>query len=91
MLIKYLRDENRNPVGVIVATGKYKVGWSKKHPRDRWDRETAWEIAQERAESDFDWGLSAFSGIDHLPVKDSYRILMELRKMRNRSARYFKD
>lgn len=27
-LVKYVRDENRNPIGVVVALGNDKIGWS---------------------------------------------------------------
>ena len=49
MLVKYVRDEKRKPVGVVVATGKYKVGWSLCSKEDKWDKKVGMTMAVGRA------------------------------------------
>ena len=49
MLVKYVRDSKRRPVGVVVATGKYKVGWSLCDKKDKWDKKVGVALAAGRA------------------------------------------
>lgn len=50
VLVKYVRDENRNPFACIVATDKDKIGVSICHPNDTFSKRFAREIAMRRAE-----------------------------------------
>lgn len=49
MLIKYVRDGENNRVGVVVATGSSKIGWSLCNKLDRFDRKKGLMIAEARA------------------------------------------
>jgi len=49
MLVKYVRDSKRRPVGIVVATGKYKVGWSLCNGKDKWNKEVGLSLAAGRA------------------------------------------
>jgi hypothetical protein len=55
MIRQYIRDENRNPVGVIVAISPTKFGWAFCHPKtsknsgDRWNKIVGVSLAQTRA------------------------------------------
>jgi len=49
MLIQYLRDDNRQPYGVIIATDEDSIGWSLCHKNDRWDRDFGIKKATYRA------------------------------------------
>lgn len=57
MIRQYIRDENRNPVGVIVAISPNKYGWAFCHPKtsknngDRWNKIVGVSLAQVRAEN----------------------------------------
>jgi len=46
-LVRYIRDDRRQPVGVLVATSEG-IGWSVAAPRDRFDRQLGVHIATER-------------------------------------------
>ena len=80
MLIEYIRDENRNRVGMVVAIDSYRIGWSKVKPRsgDRFNKEMGLKIATGRANI----GSTA-------SVPNDVQILLE--KMQDRATRYFKD
>lgn len=62
MIKMYVRDENRNPVGVVVALGPSQYGWSFCHSPtannkgDKWDRFIGVDLAVDRAKS----GLTSF-------------------------------
>ena len=50
MLVRYIRGDNRQPIGVLVGT-RYGVGWSVAAPRDRvgqFDRDLGRHIAVQR-------------------------------------------
>ena len=49
MLVKYVRDAKRKPVGVVVATGKYNVGWSLCSKEDKWNKKVGITMAVGRA------------------------------------------
>lgn len=53
MLIEYVRNKNRHPIGVVVAVGKNKIGWSKCNKQDKWDRNLGIQIAKNRAEKGY--------------------------------------
>jgi hypothetical protein len=55
MIKQYIRDEHRNPVGVIVAIGRNQFGWSFCHSSttnskgDRWNKTIGIDLAVSRA------------------------------------------
>lgn len=49
MLVEYVRNRKKRPIGVVVATGKYKVGWSLCDKKDEWDKEVGMAMAVGRA------------------------------------------
>jgi len=51
MLIKYVRDKKRRPIGAIVALDKVSVGWSKCSKHDLWNKKIALNVAAGRAEA----------------------------------------
>ena len=36
-IVNYVRDKNREPIGVVIAINKNKVGWSKRKGNGRWN------------------------------------------------------
>lgn len=97
MLIKYIRDDNYKPIGVIVAIDAENVGYAFCNPRDRWNKGLAKEIAIGRALSgskppipnrqllsyNKDTGLYDYISLEDLTFK-----LVE--RMRERAKAYFK-
>lgn len=51
MLINYVRDKKGRPFGVVVATGRNLIGWSKCNKSDKWNRELGLKIAANRSSS----------------------------------------
>lgn len=42
MIKEYVRDKNRNPIGILIATekdGELLVGWSACNPKDQWSKD----------------------------------------------------
>lgn len=72
-----------DPIGMVVATGRNQVGWSLCCPRDKFNKERAKEIAINRA--DF-YGTDKQCLMENVP----FSILDEIRKMYDRSERYYK-
>lgn len=50
MLIEYIRTEDRQPIGCIVAIDKNSIGISLLNPKDEFDKNLAKKIAIGRAE-----------------------------------------
>lgn len=50
MLVKYVRNDKRAKIGVVVAIGKGQVGWSMCHRLDKFDKAKAIKIAKGRAD-----------------------------------------
>lgn len=64
IVIKYVRDNNRKPIGVVVAIDSNKIGWSMCHKDDRWNKDMGKTIAINRA-----WeGLSLEDNIKKAPL-----------------------
>ena len=55
IIIRYLRDEENNPYGVVVATSPANIGWSMCSDKDRWSKQLAKQIALGRARKITDW------------------------------------
>jgi len=49
MLTRYVRDKNRNPIGVIICTQYGHIGWSLTHKNDRWNKSEGKALAYGRA------------------------------------------
>jgi hypothetical protein len=53
VLIKYVRDKSRKPIGMVVAVKQEKepftLGWSLCNKKDKWNRDIAKKIAIGRA------------------------------------------
>ena len=72
-----------DPIGVIVAIDKNKVGWSLCSPRDKCNKERGKMIAQMRAEA---YGTDLDKTFESAP----YSIRLDIQKMYERSQKYFK-
>jgi len=83
MIIQYVRDENNNPIGTVVATAKNKVGVSQCNSKDKFQKKIGIRIAAGRA-------------IENRPLayvvtrdkRDLFRPVVE--KIIERSRKYFK-
>lgn len=82
MLIEYIRAEDRQPIGCIVAIDKNSIGISLLNPKDEFDRKLAKKIAIGRAEL----GILPF-----IPSRKEELVENALRRMADRAGRYFKD
>lgn len=76
-------ETGRDPIGVIVAIAKNKVGWSLCSSRDKFDKERGKMIAQRRAEA---YGTDLDKTFESAP----YSIRLDIQKMCERSQKYFK-
>ena len=82
MLIEFLRNSKREPIGCIVAIDKDSIGVSLLNPKDEFDRKLAKKIAVGRAE------LGIFPLI---PRRKEELVEDALQRMAIRAGRYFKD
>ena len=71
------------PIGVIVAIDRNRVGWSLCSPHDKFDKEYGKMVAQRRAEA---YGTDSQKVFDNAP----YSIIEDIQKMYERSQKYFK-
>ncbi len=78
-----LVETGGDPIGVIVAIGKNRVGWSLCCPRDKFDKEYGQMIAVRRAEA---YGTDKERTFRNAP----YSIRTDIQKMYERSQKYFK-
>ena len=82
MLVEFIRNENREPIGCVVAIDRDCIGVSLLNPKDKFKREVARNLAAGRA----------ITGI--VPdVRGKKEIVVEraIRRMASRAYRYFKD
>lgn len=82
-LVKYIREENGQPRGVVVALGRDKVGWSVCNPRDQFDKQLGRKIAVGRALE------GSGTPIPRVGRKRDY-VRETLNEMHERAQRYFK-
>jgi hypothetical protein len=82
VLIKYIRDEKRNPIAAIVGLSNNAVGWSVVNPKEHFNKRLGVQIAKTRA----------LSGKDLIPhsTLDTEKLLEEMAAMKDRTIRYFK-
>ena len=81
MLIEYIRNAKREPIGCIVAINKDSIGISLLNPKDEFDKKIAKNIAIGRAE------LGIFPEI---PIKKEGLVERSIQRMVDRADRYFK-
>ena len=82
MLVEFIRNENREPIGCVVAIDRDSIGVSLLNPKDKFRREVARNLAAGRA----------ITGV--MPdVRGKKEIVVEhaIRRMARRAYRYFKD
>jgi hypothetical protein len=84
VIYSYIRNGNGHPIGLIVAIGKKKVGWSKLHKKDagKWCKEDAISIAIRRALKK--WGRGKTGVPQDRKFRKPYFEMIE------RSERYYK-
>jgi len=68
--IRYLRDTNRVPYGVIVATDSVHVGWALCNPLDQFDKKLGKRIARSRM-------ARKYKGVDE--ISSRHRVRCKLR------------
>ena len=81
MLIEYIRTEDRQPIGCIVAIDKNSIGISLLNPKDEFDKNLAKKIAIGRAE------LGIFPNV---PAKKEQLVERYIQRIADRAGRYFK-
>lgn len=82
MLVEFIRNQNREPIGCVVAVDRDCIGVSLLNPKDKFNREVARNLAAGRA----------LTGI--MPdITGRKEELMEkaVRRMARRAYRYFKS
>lgn len=104
MILKYFRDEENNPLGVVIALGKQRLAWSMISPQDKFSKVKAKAIAMKRyletlgrvnstLDSKF-WVSNAimnssYNGKHSNPYWE--KLVETLEEMEERSIRYYKD
>ena len=74
---QFIRREDGQPIGIMVATSRDNIGWSVLHRRDSFNKELGLRIARGRA----------VSGSEATPPR---RVREQLRRFQDRASRYFK-
>jgi hypothetical protein len=82
MLIEYVRNSKREPIGCVVAIDRDSIGVSLLNPKDSFDRNLAKRIAIGRAEL----GVAP-----EIPAKKEDLFEDAIHRMALRAARYFKE
>ena len=101
MLIRYVKNEKGNRVGVVVATGAFKIGWSLCNKLDKWDRKKGLMIAEARAnmspedkdKRDFTGRLCTLCGSESKNVDQNVitELCNTIDHMQERAESYFKE
>lgn len=86
VLVEYVRDEQNNPIGVVAAVDRDNIGFSKKNPKDNWDKNLGKKIAIGRAMT----RPISFNTLLELPDKDYELFQEKVQKMYDRAQRYYK-
>ena len=96
MLVKYVKDSRGQRVGVVVATGKYHIGWSKCNfaKGDKFNKDWGKFIARRRAakhslpeEIVEECDMWEFCDDHHIP----HSVVPDFFDMVRRADHYFKD
>jgi hypothetical protein len=84
MIVQYVRDEDYNLIGTVVAIDKNKIGVSQCNPRDNFNKKLGTEIAKGRAATRrHDW-------IQYVTLDKSDYFYPVVQKVLDRSRKYFK-
>lgn len=81
MLIEYIRNQDREPVGCIVALDRTSIGISLLNPKDTFNRNLAKKIAIGRAE---------LGVVPEIPQEKEDLVENAIYRMALRAAKYFK-
>ncbi len=88
-IIQYVRrDDDKRPIGVVVATDKEKIGIALCNPKDNWDKELGLEIAVGRAKK-----VPYEAQIGHLfpyEFEKGANLMHVFNNVRERAEKYFK-
>ena len=82
MIKKYIRDEEGNPYGTVVAIDRNKIGFSLCHPNDSFSKSLGTSIARGRAEDNHSLPETTNSHFDS--------VLETVEEIEDRAQRYFK-
>lgn len=97
MLVKYIRDNAKRPIGCVVAVAPDAVGWSVCHPNDEFDKRRAVEIARGRAERGSISLPPEYRSVWQFTENDLVKVSLysvveaEMEAMSERASRYFKN
>ena len=83
---EYIRDEAKNPVGVVVAVrdgNKISYGYSLCSPLDHFDKRLGQTIAVQRASQ-------SYYALPNVYVRE-VKVIAAFLRLSNRAVRYFKD
>lgn len=86
MLIQYVRDDMRNPIGVVIADG-IRMGWSRCSHKDKFSKQRAMLIAQGRLHKKPIFADCVWSE-DDLPPKVHNDVVPYLIRMAERATKY---
>ena len=96
MLVKYIRDNAKRPIGCVVAVAPDAVGWSVCHPNDPFNKQRAMEIARGRAEKGSVSLPPEYRSVWKFTEDDLVKVSLysvvgaELEIMAERASKYFK-
>lgn len=67
--MKYVRDEKRNPIGVVIMNSDYNIGWSLCNKKDKWDqsygiRKAIWRFGQRKGLPEYNKEINVDGQID---------------------------
>lgn len=88
VIIQYIRDEEKNPFGVVVAEGRNEIGFSLCNPVDHWNRNIGLDIAFGRAEK-----KSVSEQLQDISIHNSekrQKVHNIIRTVQERAKKYFK-
>lgn len=90
MIVQYIRDEKRNPFGVVVATSPNNIGYSICNPKDHFTKKKAKAVALTRAQSMSLQETIRFA-TEHIPASRYEPFEFVWEKMKTRAVNYFKS
>lgn len=87
-IIEYVRDEEKNPFGVVVAKDKNEIGFSLCNPIDSWNKHIGLSIAFGRADKkSLDDQISEITIYDYCRRERLYNTIYSVKE---RAKKYFK-
>lgn len=82
MIVQYVRDENRNPFAVVVATDKNGIGVAQCNPKDKFVKAIGRKIAAGRAKKNDVW-------TKHVTYDTMFPVQEVVIKVQERSKKYY--